>query len=247
MNSEYNYPKSLVDNYMCETKNYKDDLAGNHTNMSIPDCITPELYQCYNVKEFRNSVGPVTHQNYTMLNPDAIKNKYSTEFQPIACEKAPYQGCPPLQYASPDPRLISAVRGGDVLTLDRPPIQSSMKTSEIINDKSLNKYGQQYSGYEDINAGQILYYVDKHFIDPFYMPIFSTSANVQGVLYQDPMGSMKPHYIRTPLKCSNPVTEKFNYDGELSWIHDSTNHREDLLSRQMSKMNQQRFEPRWYK
>jgi hypothetical protein len=244
MNSQYNYPKSSCDTCMCDTKNSLN-LVGKPSNMSVPDCNTPSLFEYNTTTEFRSGIGPSKKQGYRLLNPNAITSKYARDYYPIKCDKAKYRGCQTTQYANIDPRLISVTRA-QILTLDRPPIQTKLTPEEILTDKSLNRYGQNYTGYNDINAGQILYYVDKQFEDPFYSPNFSTSAHVQGVLYQDPMGSMKPHYNRTPIKCRNPVGEKSSYEGQLSWIQDSTNHREDLLARQMAKMNQERFEPRWY-
>jgi hypothetical protein len=60
------------------------------------------------------------------------------------------------------------------------------------------------------------------------------------------MGSLKAHYEREPLISNDPInTDKKYYKGGLSWIEDSQEHREDLLSKQMSKHNWERWAPRW--
>jgi hypothetical protein len=60
------------------------------------------------------------------------------------------------------------------------------------------------------------------------------------------MGAIKPHYERVPLKCNDYLTsEKRIYDHCLSWMDDSTSFREDIMSLQMSKMNEQKWTSRW--
>lgn len=57
---------------------------------------------------------------------------------------------------------------------------------------------------------------------------------------------MKPRYERKPLTCTSHLnTTRNNYSGGLSWIEDSQEFREDIISKQMAKNNQQRWEPRW--
>ena len=61
------------------------------------------------------------------------------------------------------------------------------------------------------------------------------------------MGALKPQYPRSPLVRTNPVgPTRDNYQGCLSWMQDSLEHREDLIGLQMRKINQQRYAPRWY-
>ena len=83
--------------------------------------------------------------------------------------------------------------------------------------------------------------------DVEFEPLFTNNADVKGVIFKDPMGSMKPQYIRTPIIKTNLLdTKNNNYkDVGLSWIRDSHESREDLLSFKMSKYNEQRYEPRW--
>lgn len=95
--------------------------------------------------------------------------------------------------------------------------------------------GNNYKGYPD-NA-LIRYYVDDSISDPFFGPNFGGEGGGKQWYeeYVDPMGSFKPHYQYT-MCCPEKVSQ-------LSWINDSTFHREDLMSKQMSIMNQKRIEP----
>ena len=53
------------------------------------------------------------------------------------------------------------------------------------------------------------------------------------------MDAIKPQYSKVPINSKNT-----NYSC-LSWINDSTGHREDIMQRQQRKNNEQRYEPRW--
>lgn len=235
-NAIYNYPKSFCNCYNCTKKDYKNDTIPEiPTNMSVSNCQTPKLFECYNSVPFRSDIEPLHNNGIKLINPEVIQSKYSPDFQKIECRGE-------TQYASHDPRLFYAPYA-QTLTLDRPPLDNTSNLS----DKSLTNYGQHYNGYKDINAGQIVYYINKERQEPFFSPLYTTPAYTYGNLYQDPMGSIKPEYNRVPLKYNNPLdTHKQTYDGELSWIQDSTSHREDMLSKQMARTNQQRYESRWY-
>jgi hypothetical protein len=171
-----------------------------------------------------------------------MTESYDPLFVQVDC---PERGFCKKAYTAPgDGRLIDVPRGIQT-TLDRPPIQDSVKLDEIYSDK-LKNYGTGYKTYSDINAGQIMYYINESQEDPFFSPNFTTSAKVEATLYQDPMSSIKPAYKRVPLKSVNPLTnDNKNYEGGLSFIQDSQEHRADLMSKQMWKTNQQRWMPRW--
>lgn len=226
-----------------EEKSSFYDQKGIPTNMSITDCENPKLFDCYNNLPFLSNIEPNNEGGFITINPSVIHNKYSTGFQFKDYPKN--QKSSVVQYASKDPRLKSIAGGGEPITLDKPPYDSKVILSEIISDSNLNRYGQNYKTYSDINAGHIIYYVNKSRQDPFNNPVFSTSAQTTGSLYRDPMGSIKPIYEREPFKNHNPHIMKDFYDGGLSWIRDSQEHREDLVSKQMIKRNQERWEPRW--
>jgi hypothetical protein len=202
------------------------------------------MFECYDRKPFRVDIEPKNEHGYVNINPLVMRGKYANDFQQIDCSRN--TACSKVQYASKDPRLISVAHGGQVLTLDRPPADSTPSPAQVSTDISLDKYGQGYRTYSDIDGGHIMYYIDKSRQDPFYTPLFSTSARAYGTLYRDPMGVYKPQYDREPLKCNDPLnTTKDSYEGGLSWIQDSQEHRQDLLAKQLRKRNQERWEPRW--
>ena len=242
--ADYDYPKSSCDCYQCKTKEYPPISNDHPSSLSISGCEIPEVFTCYDSAPFSGvSIQPTQKSGYTILNPQVTTDNYAPGFRTSHCN---VPGCPKTQYVSNDPRLISSLHNGQVLHLDRPPTDGAVPINETMTDTSLDGYGQNYKSYSDINAGYITYYVDKSMEDPYYLPLFGTSASTQSVLYKDPMGSFKPEYTRTPLTSTNPVgPTRSHYQGCLSWIEDSTNHREDLLSKQMSKINEQRWEPRW--
>jgi len=143
-----------------------------------------------------------------------------------------------------DPRLLN-VAGPSRLLLDRPPMNSTPKLNTLSNDKSLDLYGQGYKSYKDVNAGQVIYYMDSSREDAFYEPIFSTKAETVGIMYKDPMGNMKPQYERIVERECNGQKTGCEYDSCLSFLEDTQIHREDILASQMRKRNEQRYEPRW--
>jgi hypothetical protein len=108
-------------------------------------------------------------------------------------------------------------------------------------------YGQGSRPYSQLNDGQIVYYIDKSIAEPFYKPVFSEPAEQIAILYQDPMGSMKPEYNRRALlNTENPtVTTTTEYPYCLSSLQDSQSFREDLMALQQRKNNQSKWSARW--
>lgn len=239
----YNYPKSSCHCFNCPDKAQPCPTSGVPTNMSVRNCEFP-TYECHNRRSFRFDIEPRDTKGYMNINPSVMTSKHAKNFIQVECSGK--QGCPKLQYASTDPRLISVAHSGQVLTLDRPPTDSTQVLDDVATDRNLDGYGQNYKSYNDVNAGQIMYYINKEQQDPFFSPNFTTSARAYGTMYKDPMGAMKPQYDRELLKCNNPLnTKNNNYEGGLSFIQDTMNHRQDLMSRQLRKRNQERWAPRW--
>jgi len=165
-----------------------------------------------------------------------MQSKFALDFKPNSS----------FQYYSSDPRLISASHGGQSLTLDNPPIDGKIYLDELSTNKNLDNYGKYYSTYSDINAGNITYYIDNSIKDPLFKPIFSIPARLTSTLYEDPMGSIKPQYDRQPLNYYDPInSDKNDYKGNLPWLQDTQEYREDIISKQMNKHNEQRFDYRW--
>jgi hypothetical protein len=220
----HRYPQSSCPCWECDKKKYHLD-KGPPSNLSIPYCLTPDIYDCYNEYIFKENNTPGFGLVETCVS-----------------------SCPKYSYLSADPRLSVPVRGIRV-PIDKPPLDSTILLKDIYND-DLKNYGQNYNTYSDINAGQIMYYTTKSLEDAYNEPVFNGLANTVGVLYKDPMDNIKPHYERFPVgKQNNPMTESrcdMDLDGYgLSWLKDSSNQRQDLISKQMSTINQQRWAPRW--
>ena len=206
------------------------------TNSSIRNCEIPKELNFVDRLQFREHNEPKKKNGISILNPDALNNKYANDFYPIDSG---------MRWGSRDPKLFSASHE-QVLTLDRRPIDGGIPLEKIYTDTSLDRYGKNYRTYSDINAGHITYYIDKSIEDPFFEPLFTNKIVSLGELYKDPMGGIKPEYNRRLLTKIDPINmDRSSYNGCLSWIEDTQEHREDLISRQMHKYNQQRWEPRW--
>ena len=185
---------------------------------------------------FHQEVQPKKNDGYIYLNPSVIQSKLALDFKPFINKHDRF--CPKLQYSSADPRLISASHGGQRLTFDNPPIDDK----NYLDEFTLGNYGKNYSTYSDINAGNITYYIDNSIKYPLFKPIFSIPARSTRTLYKDPMGTFKAQYNRQSF-WDDPINSDKNYYKEgLSWLQDSQEHREDIISKQMNKINEQRFE-----
>jgi hypothetical protein len=148
------------------------------------------------------------------------------------------------KYTSTDPRLISSGHNGQTLTLDRPPYNGKV---DFNNFEEVYKSRPAYDHFEKATYGafangQIQYYIDPTLATPFIPEIFScgSSCYYTPEPYIDPMGSVKPHYNlwlgnkgQAPLQ--GPVTE-------LTWITDSTAHRESIMASQQARRNQERYD-----
>lgn len=243
----HSYPMSSCDCYKCAQKNYTFSNKGVPTNMSVRDCDFSDYYDCNPKRLFKYQIEPKCNpiNKITTLNPDIFNNKFiDPTFTKINPKDCPNDVCATEGYTSMDPRLLNAA-GPSRLVLDRPPMNSTPKLNTLTCDSSLDKYGQNYKSYKDVNAGQIIYYIDSSREDAFYEPLFNIKAHTIGTMYQDPMGNMKPQYDRIIYKDCNGQKDGCEYDGCLSYLEDSQFHREDLLARQMRKRNQERYEPRW--
>lgn len=237
----HNYPKSSCACWECGSNKYPTPL-GPPTNMSTRGCNFSEYYDCNPKHVFKMKKIPSKQTGRTVLNPGVVSdNKFDPTFRAINTK-----GCPGTTYLNSDPRLYN--QGGTWLQLDRPPITSYTKLSTLTTDKSLDRYGQGFTSYADVNAGQYMYYISKNREDAFYEPIFNSKATSVGTMYKDPMGGMKPQYDRIPDNQLNPILSNDERDDNedcLTFVRDTQSHREDIMSLQMRKRNEQRYAPRW--
>lgn len=98
---------------------------------------------------------------------------------------------------------------------------------------------KQYNSYKDIYGGEIEYFPYRRtVIDNFQNPNFVNEAFIESKIYKDPMGAIKPEYIRTETKNTLKVDQ-------LTWMQDSCEWREEIMAKQMRKDNQTRYDPRW--
>lgn len=240
----YMYPKSSCTCYNCTKEKYSFP-RGNPSNLAVKSCDISPYFSCFDRRSINSNQQPIQSEekNITFINPESYTKKYSKQFSIIDCKQKSGH-CTETQYASWDPRTWSATRN-QYLTFDRPPLDSTPKLKDIYND-DLKGYGKNYQSYKDINAGQIIYYTDKSREDAYYRPLFNETVKVGTIIYKDPMGAIKPEYPRST-QYTNPITDDNCNYGEynLSYIKDTNMHREDILSSQMTKINQQRWMPRW--
>lgn len=219
-------------------------VHGPRSSLGVKNCDTSAFIHT-DSQPFGTNVQPQFNtEGITTLNPGVWDSSARQDFIPVKCEESS-TACNTIQYTSPDPRLIDSARSMR-LTLDRPPTNDSVPLCQMYTREDLVGYGKNYSDYSDINAGQIKYYVDHSIAAPFHEPVFGTQANVSAYMYQDPMGGLTPNYDRKPFTSPDHLnTKNSNYLGGLSWIQDSTNHREDLLARQLFRQNEQKWASRW--
>lgn len=242
----YDYPQSSCD---CNCVGACQPLPhlnkdGPTSSLGVRGCdLTP--FQHTDRQSFGTNVQPQFDKSgYTYLNPKIEDSSATSDYFPVSC---PFNGpaCGKVVYGSTDPRLVDVVRSM-AITIDRPPTNDAVPLSEVYTRENLRHYGSGYDNYSDINAGQIMYYVDKSIEDPFHDPVFGTQANVSAYIYKDPMGGIKPHYDRKSFTQRDVWnTKNAQYTGGLSWIDDSNSHREDLLSKQLWQQNQQKWSSRW--
>ena len=245
-NVVYNYPKTSCDcascgKMCCGCQTGGLPQCGPPTNMSVRGHdFKPWDY--HNLIQFDKERVPTDKSGYHIINPQAYLDKFAPNFDKIECPES--RVCKTV-YASHDPRLFDAARA-IYTTLDTPPMRSSEKLDTINTNKALDGYGQNYQTYSDIKEGQVTYYTSNALEDPFFSPNFVIPSEVSGYVFKDPMDAMKPLYNRQPLNPPDHLkTKGAKYDGCLSFISDSMEHREDIMSRQMYKRNEQRWSPRW--
>lgn len=243
----YNYPKSSCECYNCDEDKFEFP-KGVPTNMSVKGCEFSPYYNCYDKKTFKLQKEPKHTNGKLVLNKGVVgPEKFNKQFHIIDPTKCHGSKCNTVTYFNSDTRLMNAANGPERLRLNRPPLDSSVKLSTLTTDKKLDFYGQNYKSYSDVNAGSVMYYMSNDISNSIFSPVFSTEVDVIGQVYKDPMGNMKPEYTRLPKPVNfikrDPCTS--NGDFGLSWINDSQYHREDIMSKQMSTRNQQRYEPRW--
>jgi len=170
----------------------------------------------------------ITCKNSSNNTSECINTFNNLEYFDTDFERVPNSGNKIL-YTSTDPRLVSSAHNGQRILLDSIPLNGKVQVWETDKIKS---YDSVYNSYKDIKGGSNTYYYDKYLAVPFIPQLFS-ERSIQKHDYIDPMDSFKPHYTY----CTTT-------DGKhsLTWLRDSTFHREDLMSKQIWNRNQTNYE-----
>lgn len=154
-------------------------------------------------------------------------NKYGMEIiNPFTCDNfdrtfsKQESGC----WTNDDPRLISGARGTR-LELNRPP---------LLGLNNHDPKSCKYKSYDEIKIGQVMYYQRDDFRNVYFNPLFSDQAIVKKNMYRDPMGNIKPSFIRESTLHSHD-------NNRLTWLRDTQWQRNDIISKQMWERNQSRY------
>jgi hypothetical protein len=237
------YPKTSCP---CEThkQSYKVPSDGIKSNLSIRGSTLSPYFDYYDRAEFSRQIQPEDKTEHYVLNPKSYANKTAPDFGKIPCQTA--SSCPAPSWMSWDPRLFSVTRVG-YTPLDRPPPAGEVRLKNTYKNGYTYDRAIGFHGYEELEDGDITYYIDKSIENPFFKPVFSEPAQEYSSIFVDPMGSIKPEYNRVALvNTENPtVTTPESYPYCLSFIQDSQSHREDIMALQTRKMNQSKWSARW--
>lgn len=237
------YPKTS-----CPCEQHRDSYnipsQGIKSNLSIRGSQPSEYFDYYDRVELNREVQPQNKSGLYEINPRSYLNKVAPDFGKVPCQTA--SSCPTPSWMSWDPRLFSVTRVG-YTPLDRPPPNGEVRLKNMYKDGYTYDKGVGFHGYEELEDGDITYYIDKSIEDAFYKPVFSEPAQESTSLFVDPMGSIKPEYNRVPLiNIENPaITTPKSYPYCLSFIQDSQTQREDIMALQTRKMNQSKWSARW--
>ncbi len=149
-------------------------------------------------------------------------------------------------WVSPNPITYDVQRAIQTV-FDAPVYTGQVNVGNTCQDEiytpQYRMYGKGYRNYMDINSGDVQYYLDNSRVEPYTTPDFITPATVTNQLYVDPMGQVKPEYNRVPLTdySWNRAPQTGQYSACDSYTHDTLEFRQDLMARQMRRMNQQNW------
>lgn len=135
-------------------------------------------------------------------------------------------------FGNHDSRIIpGGLRGFEPMSMNRKPYSTQPTPEEIRTQPNPTKY----LSYNDINLGNIVYYVDGSLAQAYYKPVYSFTTPVDIKLFKDPMDKVYPEYRRVM-----PYT-RANMWGNM-FLQDSQYHREDIMALQQRKNNRSKIE-----
>jgi hypothetical protein len=227
-------------------------------SLATEKCVDRSVYNCSNTRVTKTGQGPTSNNNNNVmiLNESFGLTKASNFFHDrVDTEMMEYVGnsdgnsdvkfvnvpnskCSKSVCATYcDPRVRDA-RTGDLIKLDRVPYTGHTALENVYNE-DLRGYGKNYRSYQDIDAGQIQYYVpaeDKEFNQ---RPVYTLEADTVQTIRQDPMGGLIPEYKRTPL--SRGILNASRYQD----TRDQLQYREDIMDGIMWKRNKSNYGVLW--
>lgn len=136
-----------------------------------------------------------------------------------------------------DGRVVDVARNIKMV-LDKPAIVGAVDQN-LVSTIDNSNYMANYRTYEDIKNGQISYYVNKDVSQPFDGDVYTIPSYVSKTLRVDPMGSVKPEYIKTP------ITSTLHHLSRDQATRDELSFREDIMSRQQNLYNRTSWTNRW--
>lgn len=137
-----------------------------------------------------------------------------------------------------DNRVIDPVR--DMRTILDKPAEVGSVDMDLVGSFDNSNYASNYRTYSDIKNGQIAYYVDPSISQPFFAPVYTLSSYVDKTIFKDPMDSIKPEYIKTPVTSTLYSTCPCSQT-----TRDALFFREDLMSKQQNLYNRTSWTNRW--
>lgn len=136
-----------------------------------------------------------------------------------------------------DARVVD--QRGMRIILDRPALVGEVNMDDVYNIDNKG-YGGTYETYNQINNGNVMYYVDQSVSQPFYDPVYTLSSTVKKEILLDPMTNPKPEYSKTVDSTLYGVVND-------QYARDQLTFREELMSRQQNLYNRTSWTNRWIK
>lgn len=246
-----NYPQSSCPCSECgESKQYNfkaEPIDAQPSSLGVPACQKSlPLQYCTSKQVYGQSISPPFQKRKIEFSIPINKigpvrdNKW---YIPV---KTNLSNQCKTSYAGFNPILMDPMRS-QRLMLDQPHLTGQVAVGNVCKDqiytKHFSEYGKNYTGYKDINGGDIQYWVSESSGDPYGEPVFSTPALVDREIFIDPMGRVLPQYNR--LSTANYDWDPCNQDACNSDTHDALEFRQELTEAQQRKWNGQQWDLRW--
>lgn len=226
------------------------------TNLLFPETstmvYTDEFFEQPNSRLFLQTIGPNEYSysvDTTPINALANGITYMPQRPPKFMDQV-YTRANGLTwpiYTRVDPQLIRE-DGMPARLLEQPvrgdwsanyanwlPPEGSINYEDIY-DPRFTGYGPGTRAYSDVNLGQVQYYYSD--VDVYRYPNFVTRSKIDFIEFTDPMGRVKPYYIReSGLNDARPYVEN-------QFMNDTTYFRQNLMEEQSRAANARNWQAR---